>query len=448
MNLKKTAIAITLSVPLLIPTTAGVVQAETATETPTVKTAAVDLRSDLGHLLSEHAFLAIEAMRNGSEGTADFEGSVAALNANTEDLSGAISSVYGEEAGNAFNDMWSEHIGYFVDYVNATAEEDEAAKQAALDELSEYREDFSQFLESATEERLEADSLAEGLQMHVDQLIGAFDSYVSGDYEKAYTYEREAIGHMHMVAKGLSSAIVDQFPEEFNNTKAVTPAGDLRADLNHLMSEHAGLATIAMQNGIDGSEDFEASVQALSMNTDDLSAAIASVYGEEAGEQFKQMWSDHIGYFVQYVEATGAEDEAAKEAALEELAQYRDDFSSFIATATEGEVPQEGLAEGLQMHVDQLIAAFDSYVAEDYDEAFSSIREAYGHMYGASETLSGGIVMQFPDKFQSEMPSDMPKTGLGGASNDSMSWAWASLSGFMVLITAMVFLRQRRETDK
>lgn len=448
MNWKKTILAVSLSVPLLVPTAAGVVSAETGDQAPTVKTEAVDLRSNLSHLLSEHAFLAIEAMRNGADGTADFEASVSALNANTEDLSGAIGSVYGEEAGQAFNEMWSDHIGYFVDYVNATAAEDEDAKQVALDELAEYRQDFSQFLEDATDERLEADSLAEGLQMHVNQLIGAFDSYVGGDYEQAYAHEREAISHMHMVAKGLSSAIVDQFPEDYNNTKAVTPAGDLRASLDYLLSEHAGLAAMAMQNGIDGSDDFEASVQALNMNTVGLTDAIASVYGEEAGEQFNQMWSDHIGYFVDYVQATGAEDEAAKEEALEQLSQYRDDFSSFIETATGGEVPAEGLAEGLQMHADQLIAAFDSYVMEDYDAAFTKIREAYAHMYGASETLAGGIVMQSPEMFASDMPSDMPQTGMGGTSNDSMTWIWVSLISMTMLTGAIILIRQRKASQQ
>ncbi|WP_308437233.1 hypothetical protein [Virgibacillus salexigens] len=230
MNWKKTLVIAPLSATLLFSSSVGVVSAEETTDKPTVETAAVDLRADLGHLLSEHAFLAIEAMRNGAAQSEDFDASVSALESNTEDLTAAIASVYGDDAGESFQTMWSDHIGYFVDYVKATGEQDEEAKQAALDELSQYKEDFSKFLEEATGERLEAGSLAEGLQMHVNQLIGAFDSYVQKNYQTAYEHEREAIGHMHMVAKGLSSAITDQFPEDFNNTKAVTPAGDLRAD--------------------------------------------------------------------------------------------------------------------------------------------------------------------------------------------------------------------------
>ncbi|WP_174612976.1 copper amine oxidase [Virgibacillus ihumii] len=436
MNWKKAAVTVPLSAALLFSANGGLVNAETMDSQPSVDTAAVDLRANLGHLLSEHAFLAIEAMRNGAAGTEDFKASVSALKANTKDLSNAIASVYGDDAGKAFQKMWSEHIGYFVDYVNATAEGDKQAKQKALDELSQYRKDFSQFLEKATGQRLEAGSLAESLQMHVNQLIGAFDSYVAENYQKAYQHEREAIAHMHMVAKGLSSAIVDQFPDKFNNTMAVTPAANLRATLSKLLSEHAGLATIAMQNGIQGAPDFKASTKALSGNTDDLASAITSVYGEEAGQAFDKMWSEHIGYFVDYVNATAKENEQAKQKALDNLKMYREDFSAFIQKATGGNVEASVLAKGLQKHVNQLIGSFESYVEGSYKEAFTQARDAYGHMYGAAKLLSAGIVSQNPEKFASDMPSEMPNTGLGmpAEQNNDMMWMWILGAGLFALI--------------
>jgi molecular chaperone GrpE (heat shock protein) len=446
MNFKKAAIAVPLSLSLLLPVAAGSVSAHDHAK-PTVSDSAVDLRATLDQLLSEHVYLAVETMRKGVDGAKDFEQSAAALQGNTEDLSAAISSVYGDEAGAKFKDMWSAHIGYFVDYVKGTASKDEAAKKAALDELAQYKQDFSSFLSTATEERLEADALAEGLQMHVDQLVGAFNAYVEGDYEKAYEYEREAIHHMYMVSKGLSNAIVMQFPEKFENHQAVTPAADLRSDLNYLLSEHAGLAVTAMQNGIDGSKDFEASAAALSANTDDLSAAIASVYGDEAGEQFKQMWAAHIGHFVDYVKATGANDEAGKKAALAALAQYKVEFSKFLETATDGRLPADALAEGLQMHVDQLIKAFDTYTAEDYAGTYPAVREAYGHMFGTSKGLSGAIVDQFPEKFKAEMPSEMPKTGLGGTASQGIPYQAVLLSVLLAII-ATGFVTVRRLGDK
>jgi hypothetical protein len=41
-------------------------------------------------------------------------------------------------AGNAFKGLWDTHIGFFVDYVVATANNDEEGRQAARDELDDY----------------------------------------------------------------------------------------------------------------------------------------------------------------------------------------------------------------------------------------------------------------------------------------------------------------------
>lgn len=447
MDIKK--LVIVPMAALVLSSGAGVLQAEEMhDQMPTVETEAVELRGTLDHLLSEHAFLAAEAMRKGADGAADFENITAALDQNTTELSAAIESVYGEEAGMQFKEMWSSHIGYFVDYVNGTAEDDDAAKEEALNELSQYREDFSMFLETATEERVEADALAEGLQMHVEQLIGAFDAYVMGDYETAYAYEREAVHHMYMVSKGLSSAITDQFPEQFNNTKAVTPAADLRSDLNYLFSEHAGLAAMTMQNGIEGSEDFEASAAALNNNTKDLAEAVTAVYGEEAGMQFEQMWTEHIGYFVDYVTATAEEDTAAAEEALANLDMYKEEFSMFMDTATDGNLPAEALAEGLQMHVEQLVGAFDAYAAEDYQVAYEQTREAYHHMFMTSKGLSGAIVTQMPDQFMMEMPAEMPNTAMAPPADNNNMLLISVFASLVLLSAVMITLRIRKETNR
>ncbi|WP_237727551.1 hypothetical protein [Bacillus safensis] len=119
-------------------------------------------------------------------------------------------------------------------------------------------------------------------------------------------------GYIHGEAKKTSSS------QEVSNK-----AADLRAALDQLFSEHTYLAVITMQKGIDGSKDFNQAAAALNENTNDLSDAIASVYGKKAGKQFKDIWSSHIGYFVDYVQATAKKDDAGKKKAIKKLDQYR-----------------------------------------------------------------------------------------------------------------------------
>lgn len=391
---KKLAIVL-LALLLVLPALGGTVM---ATEEPTTDTAALDLRIALSHLLGEHAHLAIVAMRKGIDGSADFNAASGTLMENAEDLSAAIASVYGEAAGNQFETLWKDHIGFFVDYVTATAGDDEAGKEEALEQLDQYRYDFSGFLANANP-NLDSSTLANGLQMHVNQLINAFNKYNEGEYEMAYMQEREAYQHMQKTAALLSGAIVQQFSDTFNNTSTATPAGELRAALGGLLGEHAHLAMTAMQNGVDGAASFEANAGTLMDNADDLTAAIASVYGDEAGTAFETLWKNHIGFFVDYVTATANNDAAAQQTALDNLAQYKQDFSSFLATANPN-LEASALANGLQTHVDQLIGTFTDYVDGEYEMAYDKYREAYAHMFMTGDLLSNALVMQFPNNFE------------------------------------------------
>ena len=69
-----------------------------------------------------------------------------------------------EKAGKQFKEIWSSHIGYFVDYVQATAKKDEAGKKKAVKELDQYRMKQADMLDKATDGRLKASELEEGLK--------------------------------------------------------------------------------------------------------------------------------------------------------------------------------------------------------------------------------------------------------------------------------------------
>ncbi|MGI2328095.1 copper amine oxidase [Planococcus sp. YIM B11945] len=452
MKMNKLLVALPLTLSLLVPTAALADghSSHTASETSSsmeagTATPAAELRIALDTVLTEHAFLAVEAMRKGVDGAEDFEQASGALLANADDLKAAVASVYGEEGAAQFDEIWKSHIGYFVDYVTATAEDNQEGKDKALADLEEYKKTQSEFFDTATEGRLPAAAVQEGLDMHVDQLVKSFDAYVEGDFETAYALERESIHHMSMFAETLSVAITDQFADKFENTNPDTPAVDLRAQLNMTFTEHAGLAAMAMQDGADGAESFDQASAALLANADDLSAAVASVYGEEAGMQFEETWKSHIGYFVDYVTATAEKDADGQEQAKADLDKYITEQAALLDAATEGRVPADALEEGLTAHVDQLLMAFDSYVAGDFDAAYSAIREAYAHMTMPAAGLSAAITDQFPEQFiAAEMPSEMPKTGMGGtADSSSMPFMWI-LGGLMLAGLSMTLVWRTR----
>lgn len=386
---------------------------------------AEDLRLTLEQQLGGHASLAIEAMRNGVTGAEEFEPSAAALERNTQDLTNSIELVYGAEGADAFQELWSNHIGFFVQYTQGLAAGDQAMQDEALAQLDQYRQDFSGFLESASEGNIQAGPVAEGLQVHVDQLVGQIDAYHQQDFATAYSTEREAYAHMFATAQSLAGGIAAQFPDRFPSAGGdqvgfgghdatvrtvqaegeQVPAIDLQSLLGQQLGEHAMLAQSAMRKGFSGAADFEQAAAALSENTQDLTSSIELVYGPEGAQAFQEMWENHIGFFVDYTVALAEGNDQQREEALAQLEQYRQDFSSFIEEASEGNIPGDAVAAALQVHVDQLVGQIDAYAQGDFANAYTQTYEGYNHMFETAEALAGGIAQQFPERFPGGAPA-------------------------------------------
>jgi hypothetical protein len=176
---------------------------------------AADLLTTLHAGLREHVYLASAATNGALGGRADeFAGASAALDANSNDLTTAIGSVYGPEAGKAFDPLWKKHIGFLVDYTNAVAGKQQAKADEAMKNLLAYAEDFGAFI-SAASPKLTKDAVAELVKTHILTLKDVIDAQAAKNFSKAYGTERTAADHMTMIATGLATTIVAQFPTKF-----------------------------------------------------------------------------------------------------------------------------------------------------------------------------------------------------------------------------------------
>ncbi len=177
-----------------------------------------------------------------------------------------------------------------------------------------------------------------------------------------------------------------------------TKAADLRVALNNLEGQHVDLAAAATRAGFDGSPMFEASAGALDKNSRQLSEAVASVYGDEAGERFYEIWNSHIGFFVDYTVAAKAGDKAGMDKAVSDLNGYVEGVSDFLGGATG--LPKEAVASLVTEHVGLLKKAVDQHGAGDYEASYAAQQEARDQITNQiADTLAGAIVKQSPDKF-------------------------------------------------
>ena len=177
--------------------------------------AANDLRVALNGLLAEHVTLAAAATQAALRGrNSEFESAAAALDLNSQDIAGAIGSVYGKDAGDAFLPLWRKHIGFVVDYTMGKAKGSKKQQDKAVQELLQYAQDFGAFLNAATP-ALPKDAVADLVKAHIVSLKEVVDAQAARNYKLAFEKIRAASHHMQMIGDPLADAIAAQFPDKF-----------------------------------------------------------------------------------------------------------------------------------------------------------------------------------------------------------------------------------------
>ena len=206
------------------------------------------------------------------------------------------------------------------------------------------------------------------------------------------------------VGFGVSKASNNNTNSVTKNSAAVpttaTKASELRANLVSLGVQHQDLTMHAIDAVLDGDKNAAEVGKDLYKNGTDIGAAVGSVYGKDAETTFNTVWKLHLDQFVNYAVASSKGDDAGKKAALSTIdSQYTKPLSAYLAKANPN-LPQDTLYSVLSDHVTQTADMIDLHVKGDYAGETKARDQAAQHLNGIFSTLAGGIVKQFPDKFQ------------------------------------------------
>ena len=181
---------------------------------------------------------------------------------------------------------------------------------------------------------------------------------------------------------------------------SATKAGDIRANLVSLGVQHQDLTQAAIDAALDGAPNASAVGADLYKNGTDIGAAVGSVYGKDAETTFNTVWKLHLDEFVKYAVASSKGDDAGKKAALSTIdSQYTKPLSAYLAKANPN-LPEATLYSVLSDHVSMTANMIDLHVKKDFAGESAARDQAAQHLNGVFSTLAGGIVKQFPDKFQ------------------------------------------------
>ena len=148
----------------------------------------------------------------------------------------------------------------------------------------------------------------------------------------------------------------------------------------------------------------------LNGNTDDVTAAVSSLFGDPAASQFMELWADHLDLLGGYAADVGAQKPNRREEVQAGLQDWQVRFASFIESATGGRVPAPDLAAALLGLDDLLLGQVDALAAGDYQRARELANQTYPQVFGFARNLADA----FGATLAARMPQGGAPTGAGG----------------------------------
>ncbi len=367
-----------------------------------------DVALQLEALLGQHSVLVSDMMRSRIRGDEDFaQVASAAVTRNTDDLTAVVRAMFGEQAAAAFRPTWTGHVTAFFNYARGVATDDAGVRDEARAQLVTFENGLGDFFSTASQGRLPKDAARTTLAAHIDHLLRQADVYAAHDYPRAADLYRTAYSHAYGIGQALATTLLP--PDK--STFLTQPSWRLRSELDRLLGEHIALAVATLRTGATGSPDFTASAAALNHNTSDLAAAMGTLFGAPAGQQFLSLWADHIDALVAYTTAVAAHDDARRQEATGRLRGFEGRLAAFLDTATGGTIPTTDLAAAFLGHDEMLTRQVDAAAGKDYKQAHDLAYDAYQGMFGLSRRLADA----FGETVAARLPQGGAETGAGGA---------------------------------
>jgi hypothetical protein len=188
-----------------------------------------------------------------------------------------------------------------------------------------------------------------------------------------------------------------------NKTNVTTLAASnkqlvLYQNMRKLWADHVIWTREYVIGAVDGTADTNQAASRLMKNQEDIGAAIVPYYGKAAGDQLTSLLKEHINIAVDLVAAAKGSDTNKFNDANQRWDKNAKDIASFLASANPN-WPEQALSDAMSMHLKTTLDEASARLNKDYNKDVLAFDTVFEHILKMSDTLSEGIIKQFPDKF-------------------------------------------------
>jgi hypothetical protein len=178
-------------------------------------------------------------------------------------------------------------------------------------------------------------------------------------------------------------------------------ASDLRSEMHRLWEDHIVYTRNFIISFAGNLPDQDAVSARLLQNQVDVGNAIKPFYGDAAGSQLTSLLKEHILGAVEVLKAAKGGDKAATDAAVLKWPANADQIATFLSNANPKNWPAATMKSEMRKHLDLTLKEATDRLGGNYAADIKAYDEVHHHILGLADTLTDGIVKQFPDKFKS-----------------------------------------------
>ncbi len=175
---------------------------------------------------------------------------------------------------------------------------------------------------------------------------------------------------------------------------------DFRNAMRKLWEDHITWTRFYILSVAHNLPDKDATTQRLLANQADIGNALKPFYGEAAGNKLTALLNEHILGAADLLAAAKAGDKARVEAASQKWYANADAIAAFLNQANPTSWPLRTMQEAMTAHLDQTLKEAVDRLSGKYADDIKDYDAVHVHILEMADVLSGGIIAQFPDKFQ------------------------------------------------
>lgn len=170
-------------------------------------------------------------------------------------------------------------------------------------------------------------------------------------------------------------------------------------DMRKLWIDHVAWTRLYIISVAGNLPDTKPTTQRLLDNQRDIGNAVVDFYGRPAADQLTALLKDHILIAAELVGAAKAADDVKTADAKKRWYSNANDIAAFLHKANPTNWPEATMRSAMKTHLDQTLDEATHRLQGKYDDDVRDYDEIVKHILMMADTLSSGIIKQFPAKF-------------------------------------------------